>query len=77
MASVRTQVADRPASLAGLITAFNNAVYSFANGVKYSTLFAGMLDVAERRLTYVNAGQSPPLVVRAATGAVERLTQGG
>ena len=76
-ASLRTQVVTRPASLADLITFFNKAVYSFAGGVKYSTLFVGIVDVAERRLTYVNAGQSPPLIVRAASGAIEQLTEGG
>ncbi len=76
-ASLRTQVVDRPASLAALITHFNKAVYSFAGGVKYSTLFVGILEVEARRLTYVNAGQEPPALVRAATGAIERLTEGG
>jgi sigma-B regulation protein RsbU (phosphoserine phosphatase) len=76
-ASLRTQVVDRPASLAALVTHFNKAVYSFAGGVKYSTLFVGMLEVEARRLTYVNAGQEPPTLVRAATGSVERLTEGG
>lgn len=76
-ASLRTLVVDRPASLAALITHFNKAVYSFSAGVKYSTLFVGILDVAARTLTYVNAGQAPPLLVRAGTFAIEHLTEGG
>ncbi|MBL0158211.1 MAG: SpoIIE family protein phosphatase [Bryobacterales bacterium] len=76
-AALRTQVVERPASLSALINHFNKAVYSFSNGVKYSTLFVGILDVANRTLTYVNAGQAPPLLVRAANYSIEHLTEGG
>ncbi|MGD8464620.1 MAG: SpoIIE family protein phosphatase [Anaerolineae bacterium] len=34
----------------------------------FATLFFGVLDLAENRLTYINAGHDPPLVVRAAGG---------
>jgi serine phosphatase RsbU (regulator of sigma subunit) len=40
---------------------------------KYATVFVAMLDVATGNIRYANAGHNPPLVVRAATGAIERL----
>jgi sigma-B regulation protein RsbU (phosphoserine phosphatase) len=44
---------------------------------KYSTLFSGMLDGDTRRLRYANAGQVAPMLLRAATGEIERLNAGG
>lgn len=43
---------------------------------RYITFFYGILDVASHSLTYVNAGQTPPLVVRDGT-AIERLELSG
>jgi sigma-B regulation protein RsbU (phosphoserine phosphatase) len=43
---------------------------------RYITFFVGRLDPASGRLAYVNAGQNPPLLVRA-NGRVERLEDGG
>ena len=40
---------------------------------KFATVFMAMLDVASGGIRYANAGHNPPLVVRAATGAIERL----
>ncbi len=76
-ASLRSQVVRPPDSLAAMMGDFNKAVYSFSTSDKYSTLFCGMLDSANRKLTYVNAGQVRPMLVRCADGAVERLDAGG
>ncbi len=43
---------------------------------KYITFFLGRLDPPTGRVTYVNAGHNPPLLVRA-DGSVEMLTHGG
>lgn len=43
---------------------------------RYATAFLAHLDPPSGRLTYVNAGHNPPLLVRA-DGAVERLERGG
>jgi sigma-B regulation protein RsbU (phosphoserine phosphatase) len=43
---------------------------------KYITFFLGRLDPASGRVTYVNAGHNPPLLIRA-NGDVETLTEGG
>jgi phosphoserine phosphatase RsbU/P len=76
-ASLRSQVVRAPASLAALIRDFNKAAYSFSTAEKYSTLFCGLLDVRTRKLTYVNAGQVRPMLLRSGSGQVERLDSGG
>ena len=75
-ASIRGQALRRPESVAALVTDFNQAVYSFSSNVKYSTLFCGLLNPGMRKLTYVNAGQVPPVVIRR-DGKIERLREGG
>lgn len=80
-ASIRSQALRAPESLAALVGDFNKAVYSFSTEDKYSTLFCAVVECrAEqpnlRRLTYVNAGQVPPVVVRTG-GEIERLDEGG
>jgi phosphoserine phosphatase RsbU/P len=76
-ASIRSQVMTPPASLAHLMGSFNKAVESFSRSERYSTLFCGQFDPTHKLLTYVNAGQVEPMLLRAATGKVERLTTGG
>ena len=76
-ASLRSQVVRPPDSLAAMMGDFNKAVYSFSTEDKYSTLFCGMVDASNSKLTYVNAGQVRPMLVRYATGEVERLDAGG
>ncbi len=76
-ASLRSQVVRVPVSIAALIGDFNKAVYSFSTEDKYSTLFCGLLDVRARKLTYVNAGQIRPMLLRSGDGRIERLDDGG
>jgi sigma-B regulation protein RsbU (phosphoserine phosphatase) len=76
-ASLRSQVVRPPESIANLMGDFNKAVYSFSTADKYSTLFCGLLNVATRKLTYVNAGQVRPMLLRCGTGQIERLDAGG
>jgi sigma-B regulation protein RsbU (phosphoserine phosphatase) len=76
-ASLRSQVVRPPDSLADLMGDFNKAVYSFSTSDKYSTLFCGMLNIASGKLTYVNAGQVRPMLLRCGTGQIERLDCGG
>lgn len=75
-ASLRSQVLKSPESMAELMNHFNKAVYSFSTADKYSTLFCGLLEPGIRRLTYVNAGQVAPMLLRA-DGTVARLDSGG
>ncbi|MDX2269010.1 MAG: GAF domain-containing SpoIIE family protein phosphatase [Bryobacter sp.] len=77
-AAIRSQVLhETPQSLAGLMGTFNKAVASFSRSERYSTLFCGQLDPTMRQLTYVNGGQAEPMLLRAATGKIERLNVGG
>lgn len=76
-ASLRSQVLRNPDSISTLIRDLNKAAYSFSTADKYSTLFCGMLDVRTRKLTYVNAGQVRPMVLRSRDCQVERLEGGG
>jgi sigma-B regulation protein RsbU (phosphoserine phosphatase) len=76
-ASLRSQVVRAPVSIAALIGDFNKAVYSFSTEDKYSTLFCGLLDVRAHKLTYVNAGQVRPMLLRSGDDRIERLDEGG
>jgi len=76
-ASLRSQVVRATGSLAALIGDLNRAAYSFSTADKYSTLFCGSLDIRTRKLTYVNAGQVRPMLLRSGDGRVERLDGGG
>lgn len=81
-ASIRAQVVRPFETLAALVGDFNRAVFSFSTPEKYSTLFCGLLDpgpleLGTVRLTYVNAAQVAPVVIRSASGEVERLEEGG
>jgi sigma-B regulation protein RsbU (phosphoserine phosphatase) len=76
-AALRSQLVMAPVSVAALIQDFNKVVYSFSTADKYSTLFCGLLDGHTRKLTYVNAGQVRPILLRSADGRVERLDGSG
>jgi sigma-B regulation protein RsbU (phosphoserine phosphatase) len=70
----RAATASRPAELAGQLN--NYACSSSQDGRRFTTAFLAEYDPASRRLTYVNAGHNPPLLLRSAA-AIERLTAGG
>jgi sigma-B regulation protein RsbU (phosphoserine phosphatase) len=76
-ASLRSYVMGPPESMARLMGDFNNAVYTFSTADKYSTLFCALLDVRNRKLTYVNAGQVRPILLRSRDGGIERLDSDG
>lgn len=76
-AALRSQVVRPPESMAVLMKDFNSAVYSLSTADKYSTLVCGLIDPGAARLTYVNAGQVCPMVLRASDGRIERLDSGG
>ncbi len=44
---------------------------------KFVTFFNAELDAGENRLRFCNAGHNPPLLLRAAGGEVEQLSEGG
>jgi phosphoserine phosphatase RsbU/P len=69
-------VVEDPADLMGRV---NSLVCQASATNRYVTLFYAEYDPAARRLTYVNAGHNPPVVVRRTAGACQvlRLEVGG
>jgi sigma-B regulation protein RsbU (phosphoserine phosphatase) len=69
---VRTMAIDgRPPAAA--IARANDLMLADASSGLFVTLFYAIIRPEEGEVTYVNAGHMPPLVVRAADGAVEEL----
>lgn len=54
----------------------NEAIRNYANGRMFITLFMAVLDADAGKLTYINAGHNPPVIVRT-DGSVEELSEGG
>ncbi|MBM3820015.1 MAG: PP2C family protein-serine/threonine phosphatase [Acidimicrobiia bacterium] len=75
LAMMRTLV-DEGLGGADLVSRLNTQVAKHAPGSRFITLFVATLDPATGRLTYVNAGQNPPLL-RRTSGTYERLREGG
>src|SRR5260370_2071151 len=69
-------VVDDPAELMERV---NSLVLQASSADRYATLFYAQYDPANRRLTYVNAGHNPPVVLRNRGGScrVLRLETGG
>jgi sigma-B regulation protein RsbU (phosphoserine phosphatase) len=78
-ASLRAEAMRAGNDIAGLITRVNQMLFDASTEDRYATLFYAQYDPATRRLSYVNAGHCPPILVRSAAknGGVERLDQAG
>jgi serine phosphatase RsbU (regulator of sigma subunit) len=76
-ASLRAQFVSAPVSLASMMNGFNKVLFASSTADKYSTLFCGLIHKETRMLTYVNAGQTPPLLLRRKGLSIEHLTVGG
>jgi sigma-B regulation protein RsbU (phosphoserine phosphatase) len=78
-ASLRADAMRAGNDLAGLIARVNNMVYDASTADRYATLFYAQFDPSNRRLTYVNAGHCPPILLRNCPSGrqVQRLDQGG
>jgi len=63
-------------SLADAVARINRTVCQNVPSNKFVTFFVARLDPASGKITYVNAGHNPPLLVRE-DGEVELLTEGG
>jgi serine phosphatase RsbU (regulator of sigma subunit) len=59
-----------------VVSRLNATVVSNSGDEKFLTFFCGELDRGSGRMTYVNAGHNPPILLRAG-GAIERLFSGG
>jgi sigma-B regulation protein RsbU (phosphoserine phosphatase) len=69
-------VVEDPAELMGRV---NSLVSQASASNRYATLFYAEYDPGTRRLTYVNAGHNPPIILRSRGGACQvlRLETGG
>lgn len=74
LAMLRT-LANEDFSPEGLVTRLNQLVYSQTPGSRFITMFLGILDPVSGELTYVNAGQTPPLLLSG--GTATPLATGG
>ena len=75
IAMLRT-LAPEDLPLVGLVERLNRLVYEQTPGSRFITMFIAAIDPTTWTLTYINAGQTPPLL-RRQTGSIESLTTGG
>ena len=82
-ASLRADAMRAGNDIAGLITRVNAMLYDASAEDRYATLFYAQYDPATHRLSYVNAGHCPPILLRGAArngpknGTVDRLDKAG
>jgi sigma-B regulation protein RsbU (phosphoserine phosphatase) len=74
--SLRTAALFTGNDLATLLKIVNLQAYASSLADRYATLFYGVFDGATRRLRYVNAGHTPPIVFRR-NGSIDTLETGG
>jgi sigma-B regulation protein RsbU (phosphoserine phosphatase) len=74
-AALRTEM-RRHADLRAVAGQLNAAVLESGDASRFVTAVCGVLDPTSGRLTYVNCGHNPPLLLRA-SGGVESLQRGG
>jgi len=75
-ASIRVNMTRGSDSLSAAFVALNETVYSTTAPERYTTLFAAFLEPGGRRMIYLNAGQTAPMLLRS-SGQVERLEAAG
>ncbi len=79
MASVRAGLLSEVRNTYGIseiMGELNHLLYDSTDDMAFVTAFYGVLNTADRRLTFVNAGHNPPLLLRR-SGEVEWLSTGG
>jgi len=64
-------------SLEVLAFSLNEMLYNDSQAGKYLSLFLGLVDTRRNLMHYINAGHVPPILVRAGTGEVKLLEEGG
>ncbi len=78
-ASLRGQTMTGPEDLAGVVGRVNRLVYDVSSPERYATFFFARYDPRSRKLTFVNAGHNPPMLLRrhGSQWQLQRLEQGG
>jgi sigma-B regulation protein RsbU (phosphoserine phosphatase) len=74
--ALRTAALFTGENLATLLKIVNLQAYASSLPDRYATVFYGVLDRATRTLRYVNAGHTPPIVLRR-DGSIDTLEMGG
>jgi serine phosphatase RsbU (regulator of sigma subunit) len=74
-AALRTEMRRR-ARLPAVASQLNGAVLEFRDAARFVTAVCGVLEAASGRITYVNCGHNPPLLLRHGGGR-ETLRRGG
>jgi len=74
--ALRTAALFTGENLATLLKIVNLQAYASSLPDRYATVFYGVLDRATRTLRYVNAGHTPPIVLRR-DGSIDTLETGG
>ena len=69
-------LAPEDLTLVGLVTRLNRLVYEQTPGSRFITMFIAVVEPTTGTLTFINAGQTPPLVCRT-DGSIEPLSVGG
>lgn len=64
-ASLRSQAPSVKDQLTELVSSMNRLLHVSTDAASYATFFYAMFDEKSGRLTYVNAGHNPPILVRA------------
>jgi sigma-B regulation protein RsbU (phosphoserine phosphatase) len=72
-ASLRSQAPTVGERLTELVCSMNRLLNRSTNSASYASFFYAQFDERTRRLTYVNAGHNPPLLVRAGGASAKRL----
>lgn len=73
-ASLRTLL-RKTTDLEEVIHDLNHQVFESANGENFITFFIALIDLKEKKLTYVNAGHNPPFLM-SSNGKIEKLEKG-
>ncbi|ADR20625.1 hypothetical protein MATR_17500 [Marivirga tractuosa] len=73
-ASLRTLL-RKTSDLEEVIHDLNHQVFESANGENFITFFIALIDLKEKKLTYVNAGHNPPFLM-SSNGRIEKLETG-
>ena len=74
-ASLRGQTISNTSDLAKLMSNVNRLIFEATPSNRYATFFYGQFEPESKRLTYVNGGHNPPMVIRGVD--VLRLEEGG
>ena len=75
-ASIHALLQDRSKPVTTIVEQLNSLLYQASSASRYATLFLCLYETASGRLTYVNAGHNPPLLVRG-DGLTRTLGCGG